>query len=164
MQPDPFDGARLLRLTSALQDAVPYYTSIQAEGRVERLDLHSLPEAQFGEYDSKQRLYTITNATNYFLSALGYFVEGLAGFPSMQRGSQLATSLSLYQERLRGRLLTNGTVVSAGTAVSADQVLADSSVQFSTVQYSSVQYSSGIIYSQQRGQWGTNTRGLGMWC
>jgi hypothetical protein len=38
MQSGPFDGASLLRLTTTLQGAVPYYTSMQAVGRVERFD------------------------------------------------------------------------------------------------------------------------------
>jgi hypothetical protein len=71
MQSVPFDGDSLLRLTSALQGEVPYFISIQAQGRVERFDLHRLPEAQFGLYNSKQRLYTITNAVNSVLLELG---------------------------------------------------------------------------------------------
>ena len=125
---------------------VPYYTSMQAEGRVARLDLHSLPEAQFGRYNSKQRLYTVTNAA-----------KCVAAFPSMQqlhsssgrlylfiereadaallsrdssnpsrsrRGAQIAASLSTFQDGLRGRLLCNGTV-GPSQEVSADQVVAD---------------------------------------
>jgi hypothetical protein len=84
-QSAPFDGVSLLRLTSALQGAVPYFTSIQAQGRVERFDLHRLPEAQFGLYGSKQRLYTKSNTVKYVLELLGYLVEGVAAFPCMQQ-------------------------------------------------------------------------------
>jgi hypothetical protein len=72
MESGPFDGARLFQLTSALQDAVPYYSGIYSQGRLERLDLHRLPEAQFGAHGSKQRLYTVTNAVSAVLEQLSY--------------------------------------------------------------------------------------------
>jgi hypothetical protein len=72
---------------------------MQAQGRVERFDLHSLPEAQFGVYNSKQRLYTVTNAVNHVLTGMGYLVEGLAAFPSMQQLHSSRGRLYLFLDR-----------------------------------------------------------------
>jgi hypothetical protein len=47
MQSVPPNGDSLRTLTSALQGAMRYFTSMQAPGRVERVDLHSPPTAHF---------------------------------------------------------------------------------------------------------------------
>ncbi|WIA30995.1 hypothetical protein OEZ86_001037 [Tetradesmus obliquus] len=124
MQSGPCDGASLLRLTSALQGAVPYYTSIQAQGQVDRFALHRLPEAQFGRYNSKQRLYTVTNAVKCVLLGLGYMVEGVAAFPSMQQLHSSSGRLYLFIEReadaaLLSRDLSNPTRSVRGAQIAA---------------------------------------------
>ena len=83
MQSVPFDGDSLLMLTSALQAAVSYFTSIQVQRRMERFDLHSLP--QFGICKSQQRLCTIASTVNHMMLELGHLEEGLARCPSIQQ-------------------------------------------------------------------------------
>lgn len=81
-----FDGALLLEIVSALPaEPLPCYPSVQVAGAVLRLELRQLPEPQFGPYSSKQRLYTVTNLVHAVLGVLGYLIDGIAGYPSMQQ-------------------------------------------------------------------------------
>lgn len=97
MQSGPFDGARLYQLTTSLPDAVvPYYSGLYAQGRIVRLDLHRLPEAQFGAHGSKQRLYTVTNSVSHVLLMLSDLSEGVAAYPSMKQLHSSNSRLYLF--------------------------------------------------------------------